>query len=103
MKLFSKKYNERAQRIERYILKNKLFLIIATVLVIFLIGNSLKPDTQKLPEKTVTETEEVNAESEDEPLHWRFYSIDLWILLVGGGFCSMMIVKERRKAKEKLN
>lgn len=103
MKFFSKKYNERAQRIERYILKNKLFLIIATVLVVFLIGNSLKPDTQKLPEETVTETEEVNTESADEPLHWRFYSIDLWILFIGGGFCSLMIVKERRKAKEKLN
>lgn len=101
MKLFSKKYNERAQRIERYILKNKLFLIIAAVLVVFLIGSSTKNNTNKIPEETVTAAEDIAEEN--EPVHWRFYSIDLWILLVGGGFCSVMIIKERRKAKEKLN
>lgn len=33
---------------------------------------------------------------------WRFYPSDLVILLVGGGICVIMIMRERKKAKEEL-
>jgi hypothetical protein len=33
---------------------------------------------------------------------WRFYFIDVIILGAGGGFCLIMILRERKKTKEAL-
>ena len=51
--------------------------------------------------------EEDSSENEQPPVkndkpHWRFYWIDLWILLGGGGFCLIKILQEKKKAREKL-
>ena len=40
--------------------------------------------------------------TETEPEHWRLYPVDLAVLVVGGGFCTIMIIRERKKAREKL-
>ena len=117
MKLF-KKYNERSQKIERFILKNKIFCITVLVLAVLLAGGKIQ---NKLAEERRADTsvsQEVNENSEDEKvdtsvnlektekkddeIHWRFYWIDLVVLVVGGGFCTFKILQEKRKTKEKL-
>jgi len=50
-----------------------------------------------LPE---TEEKEDSPEPEKPPKEkWRFYFIDLWILGIVGGFCFIMILRERKKSK----
>ncbi len=114
MKVFSKKkkYNERALSIERYILKNKFFLIVVLFLIVFIIFSEINTNIESSKQTTttteITETEEKNEDvdtginiSEELP-HWKFYSIDLWVLIIGGTVCTVNIIRERKKAKEKL-
>lgn len=60
-------------------------------------------DTNINEEVTAVDTS-INEEnnSTNEKAHWRFYWIDLWILLGGGGFCLIKILQEKKKAREKL-
>lgn len=60
-------------------------------------------DTSINDEETAVDTN-INNESKikNEKPHWRFYWIDLWILLGGGGFCLIKILQEKKKAREKL-
>ena len=115
MKLL-KNYNERSQKIERFILKNKIFCLIIVIAVVVMIGGKIK-EISELQNKTdisVSEQESdeekvdtsVNfeeADKEDDGKHWRFYWSDLIVLVAGGGFCSIQIIRERAKAKEKLH
>lgn len=111
MKVLSKKkYNERALSIERYILKNKLFFIIVLSLIVFIIYSEIKINIESSKQTTIeiTETEEKNEDvdtginiSEKLP-HWKFYSIDLWVLIIGVTVCTVNIIREHKKAKEKL-
>ena len=118
MKLF-KNYNERSLKIERFILKNKIFCLAVIVTVgVMLAGkiNQIKENVavMKQPDVSVSEEQEtddkkvdtnINLEGpdvKDDEKHWRFYWIDLVVLVVGGGFCSIKIIQERRKTKEKL-
>ena len=78
--------------------KNWLFLIIAVVLCLYLLGTA----AQKQNAEPSQEQTEVTQEGQEEKTHWRFYPIDLWVLLVGGGFCTVMILKEKKKARETL-
>lgn len=103
------KHTERVQRIERYIKKNKLFCFFAAILIIFLVVTQVKDNLFQGKEPKTSISTEIDTDKENESdstnadtVHWRFYSIDLWILLIGGEFCSIMIVRERRKTKEKL-
>lgn len=94
------KHSERVQRVKNFTEKNKVFVIMAVFVVIFLCSNFFfrKENTaEKTPETSQTEVDE-NAEKPQ----WQFYSSDLWILLCGGGFCTIMIIRERKKAKEEL-
>lgn len=96
------KHKERVQKIRNFTEKNKVFTIMAVIAVIFLLSNFFfsKDNT----EKNLPDTETVQAETEENPpkAEWQFYWSDLWILAVGGGFCTVMIIRERRKAKEEL-
>lgn len=103
MAFFSKKYNERANRIERYILKNKFFFITAFVLTIILACSALKNNNEQIPVDSETAVQEQEEETTSKELpKWRFYYTDAWILGIGGTICTINIIRERRKAKENL-
>lgn len=105
MSKFKENHRQRVEKVKSYTEKNKLFVIIAIGIILFLIGNSIYTSINEVPDNGISQSETITAEeevTEDEPLQWRFYWIDLWILLIGGGFCTVMILKERKKAKEEL-
>ena len=93
-------YQERLASVKNFTKKNRLFSLIATILILFLLGNAVIHrigDHQNKP--IVSETEITETE---EPAHWKFYPVDLAILAIGCGFCSVMIIRERKKAREQL-
>jgi preprotein translocase subunit YajC len=115
MKLF-KNHMKRVEKVKDYASKNKVFVITAIVAAIFLFINFvIQPQNQQNQQ---SDNDEViisdNAESEGETTaqaartttiereSWRFYFIDLIVLGVGGGFCLIMILRQRRKTKEEL-
>lgn len=104
MSKFKENHRRRVEKVKEYTAKNKVFVIIVVCVILFLIGNSLYTRINEVPDSDVSQSETIATEevTEDEPLQWRFYWIDLWILLIGGGFCTVMILKERKKAKEGL-
>lgn len=106
---FIESHKKRVQKVQEFTEKNKVFTVIAIILVIYLVfslvngkinGNNDTPNTVSEQSEAVEETSV--PETEDDGKHWRFYWIDLWILAGAGGFCTVMIIKERKKAREKL-
>lgn len=95
---FKQKSVQLLKVIKGYISKNKLLTIIATVLCLSLIGSGIR--TQR--ETDIAEEPTVQTETVQDDLHWRFYPVDLWVLGIGGGFCTVMILREKRKARETL-
>lgn len=111
-----KTHSQRVAQIRAYTEKNKLFTVAAVIIVIALIGNFVINRVAEAKAKNMA-TSSVSAEisddaqssadtnikqEEEEGLHWRFYWIDLWILVGGGGFCLIKILQEKKKAREKL-
>ena len=94
-----KKYKERLATVKKFTAKNRLFSLLAIGLILFLIGNSVYHRIGDDKSKPIVSETEV---TETEPEHWRFYPVDLAVLVVGGGFCTIMIRRERKKAREKL-
>ena len=94
-----KNYKERLATVKNFTTKNRLFSLIAIALVLFLLGNAVAHRIGDDKSKPIVSETEV---SETEPEHWRFYPIDLAVLVVGGGFCTIQIIRERKKAREKL-
>lgn len=97
-----RKHQERVRNVRRFATKNKLFLIIVAILCMYLIGNAVSKEratysTEEFPAQT-----QITEQVQQEDLHWRLYPIDFWILLIGGGFCTIMILKEKKKARETL-
>lgn len=97
------KHNERVQKIKNFTEKNKIFVIMAVIAVIFLFSGFFfsKENNVKTLEIIQTETSENTEETAENP-QWQFYWSDLWILLGVGGFCTVMIIRERKKLKEEL-
>ena len=89
-------HRKRADIVRGYFTKNKAVTIIAIlaaiVLLVHLVGNH---DVRK------SETQETNHSAADE--NWRFYPVDLAVLGAGGGLCTVMMLREKRRAKEDLN
>lgn len=98
-----KKHKIRAKKIEKFIKENMLFCTIALVIIAFLFGTRVKstPDTKKTSDSQI-EVVNTSSEKKDKSLKWRIYPVDFIILFGAGGFCTAMIVRERRKQKEKL-
>ena len=108
-------HSERVVKVRTYFEKNKLFSLVV-VIAIVIIGNSVMNGITKIKEKdkptssvseeTAENTEEDSADTnnnhKEETPHWRFYWIDFWILVGGGGFCVIKILQEKKKAREKL-
>ena len=94
-----KSYKERLANVRAFTAKNRLFSLIAVGLVLFLLGNAVAHRIGDENTKPIVSETEV---TETEPEHWRFYPVDLAVLVVGGGFCTIQIIRERKKAREKL-
>lgn len=98
-------YQKRVQKVKSFVDHNKLFTLIAVTIIVLLLCNFLFGKDQQTESK-VTETVYTQSDTieETEPLQeqWQFYWIDLWILAGGGGFCTVMIIRERKKAREEL-
>jgi hypothetical protein len=114
VKLF-KKHMERVERVKTYAGKNKVFSIAVVAIVVFLIVNAVGGGNDELPPEVVPGTgeevtnngevgeQEAVAESVDKSIEpWRFYYIDVIILVVVGGFCVVMILRERRRTRDDL-
>ena len=97
------KHKERVQKIKNFTEKNKVFVIMAVIAVIFLFSGFFfsKENDVKTPEIIQTETSENTEETAENP-QWQFYWSDLWVLVGVGGFCTVMIIRERKKLKEEL-
>lgn len=97
------KHKEHVQKIRNFTEKNKIFVIMAVIATIFLFSGFFfsKENDVKTLETTQVETAE-NPQKADEKPQWQFYWSDLYVLLGVGGFCTVMIVRERKKSKEEL-
>lgn len=94
-------HKERVARVRGFVNRNKVFTVMAVIAAVWLLGNFI---VQKAPTNSnFSETEPSQSEAAEVELpEWQFYPIDFWILLIGGGFCSVMILREKKKAKEEL-
>ena len=90
-------HKKRAEKARGYFAKNKAVTLIAVLAAIAVLVNLVSKYQTK--EQTDSEPESVQ-ETEEE--HWRFYPVDLAVLVVGGGFCTIMILCERKNAREEL-
>ncbi|WP_295084627.1 hypothetical protein [Ruminococcus sp.] len=113
-----KSHSERVKIVRSYFEKNKLFSVVAAIIIVALIGNFIVNRVAEAKARNMVSSsvsEEItndNAASdpvdtninqkEDEEPHWRFYWVDVWVLLGLGGFCLFKIMQEKKKAKEKL-
>lgn len=98
----SRSKRKRMDAIKKFAAKNWLFLCIAVVLCLYLIGTAVPKESDTGSTEATAETEVTEQVQYEEEESWRFYPIDLWVLLIGGGFCTIMILKEKKKARETL-
>ena len=98
------KFRARSEIVKQRINDNKVFAVIAVIIVLFLVFQAMTsqpyPDNVQQQESSTAESD-AQRELPEEP-HWRFYWSDLVILGGGSAFCGIMIAKERRKARESL-
>jgi len=95
MKLFQG-HKKRVRKVKDFAVQNKIFMVMLALAAVFLLANFIFiPKTHDTP-KTAEIAEEHTRE-------WRFYPIDLAVLGVGGGFCTVMILRERKRVKEDTN
>ena len=94
---FKETQKKRAAGVRHFLSSNKLFVVIVCFAAVIIGSGLIRGEKVELPENSTAQSEESAAPE------WRFYPSDLVILLVGGGFCTFMMIRERRKAKEDLN
>ena len=91
-------HRKRAEKVRGYFSQKRaitLFAILAAVaLLVSLVMNYQVKETE-------TDAQETAASDTDES--WRFYPVDLVVLGAGGGLCAVMMLREKRRAKEELN
>ena len=89
-------HRKRAEKVRGYFSQKRaitLFAVLASIALLFsLVMNHQVKETE--PQETV-QTETVEG--------WRFYPVDLVVLGAGGGLCAVMMLREKRRAKEELN
>ena len=109
MKIF-KNHKKRVEKVKDFAGKNKVFVITMIIAIIFLLFNFVfvSNENPRIPESEVVVSEssvdetEGSAAIENTRETWRFYFIDLIILGVGGSFCLIMILRQRKKTREEL-
>ena len=89
-------HRKRAEKVRGYFSQKRaitLFTVLASIaLLVSLVMNHQVKETE--PQETV-QSETVEG--------WRFYPVDLIVLGAGGGLCAVMMLREKRRAKEELN
>ena len=99
LKLSDKK---RVEKVRHFVEKNKVFTLIALLVMIWLLFGFISNHERPVSEPENSDQSTVQEAEPEEELHWQFYWSDLWILVIGGGFCTVMIIRERKKARETL-
>jgi hypothetical protein len=101
------KHRKRVENAKNFMGKNKIFTAITAIIVIVAIvniigrGSILPPSEIESAQEIVGEENALQDEPEEaEEETWRFYWIDVIILVLAGGFCVAMIIRERRKAND---
>jgi hypothetical protein len=106
-------HKKRVVKIKEFTSKNKLFVLMAIAAFVFLLSytrfqpNAPQEPQYELCEETgeyiiVVDHEHAAIDEIYELVRWRFYWIDAVILVAGGGFCLVMIMRNRRKTKREL-
>jgi heme/copper-type cytochrome/quinol oxidase subunit 3 len=96
-------HKKRVEKVKAFASKNKIFVAMMIFAAVFLFINFVVQPHNQQCESEVIVCENANvAESTTEPETWRFYFIDVIILVAGGGFCTVMILRERRRTREEL-
>lgn len=89
-------HRKRFEKVRGYFSQKRaitLFAILASIaLLVSLVMNHQVKETE--PQETIQASEEE---------HWRFYPVDMIVLGAGGGLCAVMMLREKRRAKEELN
>lgn len=106
------KHKRRLEKAKNFTENNKLFTVIALIIAVYLtfsiVSGMIRKKDNKLPDTATSQSAEISENTETEAVeeyddeHLRFYWIDLWIFLIAGGFCTVMIIRDKRKAREKL-
>lgn len=91
-------HKKRAEKVRGYFSRKSavaLFAVLASValLISLVMNHQVKENDANTQETVQTEIAE----------GWRFYPVDLVVLGTGGGLCAVMILREKRRAKEELN
>jgi Na+/H+ antiporter NhaC len=98
-------HKKRVEKVKAFTGKNKIFVAMMIFAAVFLFINFVIQPNNQQSENQQCESEVIvceNAVSATEPETWRFYFIDVIVLVVGGGFCTVMILRERRRTREEL-
>ena len=90
------RHRKRAEKVREYFAGNKAIALITVLFAIAVLVNLVSQ--YQTQEQTDSEPETVQEEE-----HWRFYPVDLIVLGAGGGICTVMMLREKRRAKEVLN
>ena len=90
-------HKKRAEKVRGYLAKNKAVTLIAVLAAIAVLVNLVS----KYQTKEQTDSEPETVQTADE--NWRFYPVDLIVLGAGGGLYTVMMLQEKRRAKEDLN
>jgi hypothetical protein len=94
---------KRVEKVKNYAGNNKVFVATMLVAVVFLLFNFVFTSDNTPQEEIISEISEYETPAaEPQREIWRFYFIDVIILGAGGGFCLIMLLRERRKTKEAL-
>ncbi len=91
-------HGKRVEKVRGYFTQKRaitLFAILAAIaLLVSLVMNHQVKESD-------ADTQEITASETDES--WRLYPVDLVVLGAGGGLCAVMMLREKRRAKEELN
>ncbi len=88
-------HRKRAEKVRGYFAGNKAIALITVLFAIAVLVNLVSQYQTQV--QTDSEPETVQEEE-----HWRFYPVDLAVLGAGGGICTAMMMREKRRAKEEL-
>jgi preprotein translocase subunit YajC len=104
MKLFQN-HKKRVEKVKDYAGKNKVFVATMIVAIIFLFINFvIQPNNPQREnhETTISDNSAIAETTAETQREWRFYFIDVIVLVTVGGFCTIMILRERKKTREEL-